>query len=84
MAGTPTFTVEYLEPPGTVEADPLPEEFSASRLKRSLRALAVVVLLVVAAVVLVPGLGSVRERFMGAEPGWLVLAAVLELLSCAS
>ena len=41
-----------------------------------------VVLVVVAAVALVPGLGSLRSSFMGAQPGWLVLAAVLQLGSC--
>ena len=83
MSAKPTFTVEYLEPVEVV-AEPLPEEFSASRLRRSLIVLAAVVLVVVAALVLVPGLGSLREKFMGAKPGWLVLAAVLQLGSCAA
>src|SRR5215217_6996205 len=81
MSRPPSFTVEYLEP---VEAEPLPDEFSASRLRRSLVVLAGVVLVVAAAVVLVPGLGSLRNRFMGAQPGWLALAAVLQLGSCAA
>src|SRR3954453_11859977 len=80
MSERPTFTVEYLEP---VEAEPLPDEFSESRLRRSLLLVAAIVVVVVAAVVLVPGLGSVRSRFTGAQPGWLVLAAVLQLASCA-
>jgi uncharacterized membrane protein YbhN (UPF0104 family) len=79
----PSFTVEYLEPVEEIEAEPLPDEFSSSRLRRSLAVLAAIVLVVIAAVVLVPGLGSLRSRFMGAEPGWLVLAAVLQLGSCA-
>jgi uncharacterized membrane protein YbhN (UPF0104 family) len=79
----PSFTVEYLEPV-EIEAEPLPEEFSPSRLRRSLLAFAVVVLVVVAAVVLVPGLSSLRSSFMGARPGWLVLAALLQLGSCAA
>jgi uncharacterized membrane protein YbhN (UPF0104 family) len=33
---------------------------------------------------LLPGLSSLRDAFAGAEPGWLVLGVVLELLSCAS
>jgi uncharacterized membrane protein YbhN (UPF0104 family) len=78
----PSFTVEYLEPV-VIEAEPLPEEFSATRLRRSLAVLAVIVLAVVAVVVLLPGLGSLRSRFMGAEPGWLVLGALLQLGSCA-
>jgi len=82
MSARPSFTVEYLEP-AVVEAEPLPDEFSTSRLRRSLVLLAAVVLAVVAALVLVPGLSSLREKFMGAEPGWLALAAVLQLGSCA-
>src|SRR5918998_3411054 len=80
MSDRPTFTVEYIEP---VEAEPLPDEFSASRLRRSLLILAVVVVAVAAAIVLLPGLGSLRSRFMGARPEWLALAAVLQLGSCA-
>src|SRR3954453_18112631 len=83
MSARPSFTVEYLEPAVEVEAEPLPDEFSASRLRRSLVLLAGVVLVVVAALVLVPGLGSLREKFMGARPGWLALAVVLQLASCA-
>ena len=40
--------------------------------------------MVLAAIVLVPGLGSLRDRFMGAEPAWLLLAGILQLGSCAS
>src|SRR5215218_8390242 len=83
MSARPSFTVQYLEPVEVV-AEPLPDEFSASRLRRSLVVLAAVVLVVAAAVVLLPGLGSLRSRFMGAQPGWLALAAVLQLGSCAS
>ena len=82
MSARPSFTVEYLEP-AVVEAEPLPDEFSTSRLRRSLVLLAAVVLAVVAVLVLVPGLSSLREKFMGAQPGWLALAAVLQLGSCA-
>jgi uncharacterized membrane protein YbhN (UPF0104 family) len=83
MGERPSFTVEYLEQP-EVDAEPLPDEFSASRLRRSLVILAAIVLVVIAAVVLVPGLGSLRSRLMGAQPGWLALAAVLQLGSCAA
>ena len=83
MSEPPTFEVEYIELP-MAPAEPLPEEFSSSRLKRSLLVLGGIVLVVVAAIVLVPGLGSLRDRFAGAQPGWLVLAAVLQLGSCAS
>ena len=79
----PSFSVEYIEP-DAVEAEALPDEFSPSRLRRSLVVLAAVVLVVVAAIVLVPGLGSLRTRFTGAQPGWLMLAAVFQLGSCAA
>jgi uncharacterized membrane protein YbhN (UPF0104 family) len=81
MSAKPTLTVEYLEP--EVEAEGLPDEFSPSRLRRSLLTLGAIVLAVVGVIVLVPGLASLRDRFAGAQPGWLVLAAVLQLGSCA-
>jgi uncharacterized membrane protein YbhN (UPF0104 family) len=83
MSERPSFTVEYLEPV-VLDAEPLPEEFSGSRLKRSLLIVAAIVVVVVALITLIPGLSSLRERFDGAVPGWLAVAAVLELLSCAS
>ena len=83
MRTQPNFTVEYLEPVA-IDAEPLPDEFSSTRLRRSLLILATIVLVVVALIVLVPGLGSLRDRFMGAQPGWLVFAAALQLGSCAS
>jgi uncharacterized membrane protein YbhN (UPF0104 family) len=84
MSDRPEFTVEYLEPPVAIEAEPLPEDFSSSRLRRSLLIVGALVVVVVAAIVLIPGLGSLRENFAGAEPGWLVFAGVLQLGSCAS
>src|SRR4051812_24533012 len=81
MSAKPTVTVEYLEP--EVEAEALPDEFSASRLRRSLLKLGAIGLVVVGAIVLVPGLASLRDRLAGAQPGWLVLAAVLQVGSCA-
>jgi uncharacterized membrane protein YbhN (UPF0104 family) len=81
MTGNRALTVEYLEP--DVEAEPLPEEFSPSTLRRSLLILGAIVIVVVAVVVLVPGLASLRDRFGGARPGWLAVAAVLQLGSCA-
>src|ERR1700754_1873334 len=70
-------TVEYLE--AEVAAEGLPDEYSASRLRRSLLTLGAIVLAVVGVIVLVPGLASLRERFAGAQPGWLILAAALQL-----
>ena len=83
MSDRPSFTIEYLEPV-EIEAEPLPDEFSSSRLKRSLLILGAIVAVVVAVIVLVPGLSSLRERFAGAQPEWLLFAAVLQLCSCAS
>ena len=45
MSAKPTLTVEYLEP--EVEAEALPDEFSPSRLRRSLLILGAIVLVVV-------------------------------------
>src|SRR4051795_10133631 len=67
-----------------LKAEPLPEEFSHARVRRSLVALAAVAIIVIAVLALVPGLASVRDAFRGAEPGWIALGVVLELLSCAS
>ena len=81
MSADRTFTVEYLEP--QIEAEALPDEFSPSNLRRSLAIVAAVALAVVALIVLVPGLASLRDRFAGARAGWLVFAALLQLGSCA-
>ncbi|HEX6695285.1 MAG TPA: TIGR00374 family protein, partial [Solirubrobacteraceae bacterium] len=81
MSSGQVTVIEYLEP--VVEAEALPEEFSPSSLRRSLLILGAIVLGVVALIVLVPGLGSLRERFMGAQPEWIAVAALLQLGSCA-
>src|SRR5581483_9549182 len=75
--------VTYLESE-PVEAEPMPQELSRSRVRRSLLVLAVVAIVVVALLTLVPGLASLREAFKGAKPGWLVVAGCLEVLSCLS
>jgi uncharacterized membrane protein YbhN (UPF0104 family) len=75
--------VTYLEPVG-IEAEPLPEEFSRSRLRRSVLVIAAIVAAVLVLLFLLPGLSSLRDSFAGASAGWLALAVVLELLSCAS
>src|SRR4051812_27134998 len=80
MSSKPVLTVEYLDP--EIDAEPLPDELSPSTLRHSLLVLAGIVLVVVALIVLVPGLASLRDRFAGAQPGWLVFAAVLQLGSC--
>jgi uncharacterized membrane protein YbhN (UPF0104 family) len=79
----PKITAVYPDPVA-VDAEPLPQEFSESRLRRSLVVLAAVAVGVVVLLALLPGLGSLRQSFEGAKPGWLALGAFIELLSCAS
>jgi uncharacterized membrane protein YbhN (UPF0104 family) len=81
MSDTPALTVTYLEP--TVEAEALPDEFSPSSLRRSLLTIGAIALAVAAVIVLVPGFGSLRDRFAGARAGWIAVAAALQLGSCA-
>src|SRR3954468_20619997 len=71
--------VEYLQPP-----EPIEEHVDTRALRR--RALEAIGLLAVLALVALfaPGLGEVRSKLSGADPGWLVVGAVLEALSCAS
>ena len=68
MSERPSFTVEYLDPPVMIDAEPLPEEFSASRLKRSVAIVAGVVLVLAAAIVLVWSLSlAIRYTFRPRE-----------------
>jgi len=64
--------------------DAMPEELSPRHLRRGLLQLTFVGLVVVAIVLVGPGLDSLRDRLGDASPGWLVAAGVLELLSCLS
>jgi uncharacterized membrane protein YbhN (UPF0104 family) len=81
MGPGPVIAVEYLEP--MVEAEALPEEFSPSNLRRGLLIVGGIVVAVAALIVLVPGLGSLRDRLAGAQPAWIAIAAALQLGSCA-
>src|SRR3954471_16688613 len=83
MTSRPPFTVEYIEPV-EIDAEPLPDEFSASRLRRGLIFLALLVVAVAALIGLIPGLASLRDRFSGGQPELLVLAALLQLGSIGS
>jgi uncharacterized membrane protein YbhN (UPF0104 family) len=68
--------------PGGPQA--LPEEVAPARLgRRALQVFALLAALILIAL-LAPGLGDVRDKLGDVAPGWLVLAVVLELLSCAS
>jgi uncharacterized membrane protein YbhN (UPF0104 family) len=62
-----------LEPPGD----------EARRLRRGIVSLAILVVLVGGLVFSVPGLSDVADRLRSVDPGWIALAVVLELLSCA-
>jgi uncharacterized membrane protein YbhN (UPF0104 family) len=67
-----------------VDREPLPESFSRSRVRRSLLAIAALAVCVIALLALLPGLGSLRHAFEGANAALIALAALFELLSCAS
>jgi uncharacterized membrane protein YbhN (UPF0104 family) len=60
---------------------PLPDELQGPRLRKRLLLGAAIVVVIVGAVVLVPGLASLRHRFDHAKPSWLVLAGILKVLS---
>lgn len=62
----------------------MPDELSPRHLRRGLLQLTVVGLVVVLIVLVGPGLGALRDRLGDASPGWLVAAAVMELLSTLS
>ncbi|MBS1888954.1 MAG: flippase-like domain-containing protein [Actinobacteria bacterium] len=69
-------------PPGLTE--PLPNELSARRFRRSALIALLAAAAVAAVILLLPGLESVRTSFAGAEPAWIALAAFAEILSCLS
>jgi uncharacterized membrane protein YbhN (UPF0104 family) len=71
--------VEYIPPP-----EPLPGELEGPRLRRRLLVVLGLLLVVGLVALLAPGLGEVRDRLGEARPGWLAIAAALELLSCLS
>jgi uncharacterized protein (TIRG00374 family) len=59
----------------------LPEQLTTRRLGPRLLAAAGVVAVVVAVIVLLPGLGGLRARLSHAAPDWLLLGAALKVLS---
>lgn len=59
----------------------LPEQLTTRKLRPRLLIAAGVLALVVVVVVLLPGLGGLRDRLAHASPGWLVLGAGLKVLS---
>jgi uncharacterized membrane protein YbhN (UPF0104 family) len=64
--------------------EPMPGELSWPRLRRRLLVLGVILAGVAVLVSLLPGLGSLRERFAEARPAWIALAIALQVLSCLS
>jgi uncharacterized membrane protein YbhN (UPF0104 family) len=65
-------------------ADGLPADLAPRRLVRRLVQVVALLAVILAAALLAPGLGEVRDRLAGAAMGWLLVAAAFELLSCGS
>src|SRR4051794_25055895 len=59
----------------------MPEALDARHLGRRVAQLAALVIVAVLAITTLPGLDDLRDRFAGAQPGWLVAASVFEALS---
>jgi uncharacterized membrane protein YbhN (UPF0104 family) len=59
------------------------EQDEGKRLRNGIISLVVLVILVGALVLAVPGLQDVSDRLKEVDPGWIVLAVVLEIASCA-
>ncbi|HWH95813.1 MAG TPA: lysylphosphatidylglycerol synthase transmembrane domain-containing protein [Baekduia sp.] len=59
------------------------EEDEGRRLRNGIVSLVVLVILVGALLLAVPGLRDVADRISDVDPGWIALAVVLELASCA-
>jgi uncharacterized membrane protein YbhN (UPF0104 family) len=66
------------------QAEELPSEFQPKSLRHRAAQALVALAVLVAIVVFAPGLGEVRDKLQGADPGWLALATVLEGLSFVS
>lgn len=59
----------------------MPEELNRRKLRSRLLIALGLLVLVVAVVTLLPGLGGLRSRLAHASPGWLALGALLKILS---
>jgi uncharacterized protein (TIRG00374 family) len=64
--------------------DPIPAAVSSHRVKQGLIRLGGLAVVVVVVITLLPGLGSLRQRFAHASPAWIVLGCLLEVLSILS
>lgn len=69
--------------PPTTDPD-LPSEAQPRRLRRHAIETIALLAVLVAVVVLAPGLGEARRLLGNASPGWLLVAVALEALSCCS
>ena len=73
------------EPPGTAVVDApggRDDEDPGRSLWRGLISLVILVVLVVSLLLAIPGLHGVADQVAEMQPGWLVVAVVLEVLSC--
>jgi uncharacterized membrane protein YbhN (UPF0104 family) len=66
------------------DPEPLSSDVSPHRLRRALLRLGGLVAVVVVVVTLAPGLGELRRRFAAAQPVWIVVGCVFEVLSVLS
>ncbi len=59
----------------------MPEALDFRKLVRRVAWVSLAIVVLALVVILAPGLGEVRNRLEGADPGWIALAVVLEFLS---
>jgi uncharacterized membrane protein YbhN (UPF0104 family) len=69
-------------PLATGGAEALPSEFTPRRLLRRFLQVVILLTILVLVAVLAPGLGEVRDKLEGADPGWIAIAVALEAASC--
>jgi uncharacterized membrane protein YbhN (UPF0104 family) len=62
----------------------MPEEFQPRHLRRRAAVVVLMIGVLVLIALLAPGLSDVRDALAEASPGWIVVAVLLELASCAS
>ncbi|HEY6397991.1 MAG TPA: lysylphosphatidylglycerol synthase domain-containing protein [Solirubrobacteraceae bacterium] len=62
----------------------MPAELSSRHMRLRLLQLGAIVAVVAGVILLLPGLGSLRDQLAAASPGWLALAALLEVASALS
>lgn len=70
--------------PVSASPAPLPDDVSPHRLRKALERTIALLVVVVAIIVLVPGLGDLRSRFAHASPQWVAIGIGFEILSVLS